>query len=474
MLRLRGIKTSKTTTLLVTSGVLVVLSFGAARRAQAAERTWIGGNVDWVDGVANNANWSPVADEPDADDEAIFNTANSVNLGSNNSILGLTLSDGIDLNTNDFDLDVDGLVQLVESSTNLIVGGADALLTADSVTVNNLANVELSGGTIQINEESGNGLFDINTGGELTGHGTLNMTDAVAANTTLIVNDGAITPRRGALVIFGPPQIGTLSINATDADTRIDLDGANINEDGTVNVTRNQTLDINIQLADPFGGSINLFHSTELDMAFGWVSNAGTINVDNGFVDGTFPSPDIPAGVSIIAGSTLTQSGGTINVLDTDGTLQLDAPFVMNDGIFNNQGHTIFNADASIAAAATFTMGLSGSDLTVGADADVTITQNSFNLDGNAAGTVITVNSGAVLNLELGDYDNDAVSNAFDATITLNSGNIDVTTSDAEFVMEGVLNMNSTGTGIAGWAGEPVDIGNDLGDARRRRQCHRK
>ena len=110
---------------------------------------------------------------------------------------------GIDLNTNDFDLDVNGLVQLTGSSTNLIVGGADSLLTADGITINNLANVELNGGTIQINEESGNGLLDINAGGELVGHGTLSMTDAVAANTTLIVNDGAITARRAALVIFG-------------------------------------------------------------------------------------------------------------------------------------------------------------------------------------------------------------------------------------------------------------------------------
>ena len=217
------------------------------------------------------ATWNP-ADEPDANDEAIFNTANAVNLGLNNDILALTMSGGIDLFTNDFDLDVNGLVQLVDSSTNLIVGGADSLLTADSITINNLANVELNGGTIQINEETGNGLFDINAGGELLGHGTLNMTDAVAANTTLIVNDGAITARRSPLIIFGPPQIGTLSINATDPDTRIDLDGAG--ETGVVNVTRNQTLDINIQLADIFNGTITMAQNSTLDMSNPWILGA--------------------------------------------------------------------------------------------------------------------------------------------------------------------------------------------------------
>ena len=89
------------------------------------------------------------------------------------------MSGGIDLNTNNFNLDVNGLVQLTDASTNLIVGGADSLLTADGITINSGANVELNGGTIQINEESGNGLLDIKLGGELVGHGTLSMTDAV-------------------------------------------------------------------------------------------------------------------------------------------------------------------------------------------------------------------------------------------------------------------------------------------------------
>ncbi len=37
------------------------------------------------------------------------------------------MSGGIDLNTNGNDLTVDGLVQLIENSTTLIIGGADPL-----------------------------------------------------------------------------------------------------------------------------------------------------------------------------------------------------------------------------------------------------------------------------------------------------------------------------------------------------------
>ena len=97
--------------------VTVVIGTAAAmtRHSQAAPRTWIGGNADWNDGAGNNANWNP-ANEPGPADEAIFNTPNSVNLGTANSIAALTMSGGIDLNTNGQDLSVAGLVQLADAS----------------------------------------------------------------------------------------------------------------------------------------------------------------------------------------------------------------------------------------------------------------------------------------------------------------------------------------------------------------------
>jgi hypothetical protein len=442
------------------AGVLILLT--ATTVAGAANIFWIGGNAAWTEGVGNNANWNP-ADEPDADDTAIFNTANAVTLGSNNSILALSMSAGIDLNTTDFDLDVNGLVQLVDSSTNLIIGGVDSLLSADGVTINNLANVELNGGTLQINEEAGNGLLDINAGGELLGFGTLSMTDAVGANTTLIVNDGVINARRLPLIIFGAPVAGTLSINATDADARIDLDGSG--ENGAVNVSRNQTLDVNVQLSDIFNGAIDMSQNTTLDMSNGWTLGLGaTIDVDNGFVSGVFPNPDIPAGVANISGGSFSQNSGAITVLDADGTLQFDAPFTMNGGTLTNNGHVIFNQTATIAAAANLDL-VGDADLTVQANRTVTINQTNFNLDGSGVGgTVLTVHSQGLLNINVTDYDSDAATNVFDGTINLINGDISVTTGDAEFFMDGVLNMNSSVEGqIVAWTGEPLDIGNDAG-----------
>jgi hypothetical protein len=429
--------------------------------AFALDRTWIGGNVDWVDAGAT-ANWTP-ADEPDADDTAIFNTSNSVSLGSNNAIVALTMSGGMDLFTDGFDLDVNGLVQLSDSSTNLIVGNADSLLTADSITINNLANLELSGGTVTINEEAGNGLLDINVGGELVGHGTVNTTDAVAANTTLIINDGFITAQRSPLVIFGEPIAGTLSINATDTDTRIDLDGAG--ETGGVIVRRNQTLDINVQLADIFNGSIDMFHDSTLDVSTAWILGAGaTIDIDNGFIDGTFPNPDTPAGVATIKGPSFSQNAGTITVVDTDGTLQFDAPFTMNGGTLTNNGLVVFNSSTTVAAVANLAMATTSSSITVAANRTVNINQNNFNMDGpNALTNVITVEAGGELNIGTTDYDPDSATNAFDGTINLNSATISVNTADAEFVMDGTLNMNKSEASVPEWNGEPLDIGNDAG-----------
>ena len=428
--------------------------------ADAATRTWIGGNVDWIDNGAA-ANWTP-ADEPDPDDEANFNTANSVNLGSNNSILALTLSGGIDLLTNGNDLAVDGLVQLSGSGTNLFVGGGASELNADNVTINSGGVLELTGGSLVIDEESGTGLLQMNAGGTFAGNGTLTFADTPILATTLLRNDGTLTALSRGLTIFTPPPVGTLTINDSSIGGRVDLDGGGTA--GVVNVNRNQTLDINVPLSDNFAGTMNLFHNATLNMSTAWTMDGGTILADNGFVDNSLPNPDIPADISTIAGAAFTQTGGTINVVDTDGTLRFDAPFSMSGGTITNNGHLIFNNDATIAVPATITMPTTSSSLTVGAGGHVTISQNNFDLDGgNALTNAITVNANGFLQIGTTDYDPDTAINRFDGTVNLNSGGLLISTTDAEFVMDGTLNMNRTTANIPSWSGEPLDIGNDAG-----------
>jgi hypothetical protein len=110
-------------------------------------------------------------------------------------------------------------------------------------------------------------------------------------------------------------------------------------------------------------------------------------------------------------------------------------------------------------------MPTTSSSLTVGAGRTVSITQANFNLDGaNAFTNSITVEASGNLIVSTTDYDPDSATNAFDGTITINSGSMSVSTSDAEFVMDGTLNMNKSAAPVVEWEGaDQLDIGNDLG-----------
>ena len=183
----------------------------------------------------------------------VFNTDHIVNLGNSNSILSLALSAGIDLDTNTHDLTIDGLLELVDSGTNLFIGDSASLVQADSVTINSNGEIRLEGGELRVVEETGKGLLHIKSGGTLFGRGTIVLNDSFAHPTVLLRNDGslvAVTPS------LGMPAAGTLRIQALDiADARIDLDGAY--GSGLVDVGRNQTLDINVVLSDAFAGGMS-------------------------------------------------------------------------------------------------------------------------------------------------------------------------------------------------------------------------
>ena len=109
-------------------------------------------------------------------------------------------------------------------------------------------------------------------------------------------------------------------------------------------------------------------------------------------------------------------------MIDTDGTLQFDAPFTMNGGSFVNNGLVMFNSSTTIANAANMTMPTTSSSLRVEGAHTVTINQANFNLDGaNSATNVITVTGDSSLIINTGDYDTDSATNAFDGTINLDN-----------------------------------------------------
>ena len=68
-----------------------------------------------------------------------------------------------------------------DASTDLVVGGSNSILTADAITINNGAELTVAGGQMGVYGQSGVGLLDVNTGGELSGNGLILLADSVSA-----------------------------------------------------------------------------------------------------------------------------------------------------------------------------------------------------------------------------------------------------------------------------------------------------
>lgn len=427
----------------------IAMANGLTQHAPAAPITWIGGNANWD---ASNANWNP-ADEPDSNDEAIFNTPNDVNMtNATDTIIGLTISGGIDLNTNSVDLTVDGLVQLTGASTNLLVGGATSLLTADSVAINTGGTIRMTGGSLTVVEETGNGTFNINSGGTLSGNGVINLNDAVVAGTILMtLSDGTLTATSTATGDLFGSSAATLTINVSDADARIDLD----NVTPVVSVSRNDTLDINgiaHGASDPFSGTLNLAEGSTFDMSAAWQTDAGgTINANTvGILVGSEGTP------ATIAGAAFTFAGGTINLDDID-SLRFSAPLTATAGTIANAGHIIFDAATTVGVGTDFQMTGSLASITVEPGVVVNIDDANFNADGTGAATnVITINSGGILDIDLNDA---AADDSIGSTINLNGGELDVTNVDNAWSINRGVNVGAT-TGTSQINGDEVTFTN--------------
>ena len=414
----------------------LALAAGSAQQAQAAPITWIGGNADWD---ATNANWNP-ADEPDANDEAIFNTPNTVNMANaTETIQELTLSSGIDLNTNGTNLTVDGLVELVDASTTFIIGGNTSLVQADSVNINNGGTIRLTGGTLTIREETNNGRLDVNAFGTLTGHGTINLNDVVAPGALplmLLSFDATLTATSNTPGDPFGSVAATLTINLADADARVSFSSA-----AEINISRNDTLEINGRAHDPadfFRSTLNLAAGSTLDMSVAWQAVGATINVNTTGLTAGSAGP-----AATIAGADFTLGNGVTINLDAIDSLRFTAPFTATTfstagGTINNAGLIIFDSETTIGAVTDFQMTGANASLTVSAGRTVNIDDADFNPDGAGAATnIITIGDGGILDLDLGA----GADESLDGVINLNGGELDVTTQSNSWAISGDVNV---------------------------------
>jgi hypothetical protein len=398
-----------------------------ADEAAAAQRTWIGGNVDWVDN-GSTANWNP-ADEPDSDDEAIFNTANLVHLGSDNTIMALTMSGGIDLLTNGHQLNVLGPITISNAGTTLLVqpfaGGV--AVNADDVDINLAGAVSMSGGTLDVDVR-----LDINNGGTLGGFGTIVAGDFDLAAEVALQNSGIIQ--------VGNATNAVLTLRTNLADT-IDLDGTA--ENGLVDVSNASanvgldtlTLVVDGPLSDAFSGTLQIGQRDTVTFNDNFALSSADLQFDGGPATATMNGP---AAVTSIASTVLSVTGAAV---------------INNDMTFTGTANTItVNADSSLTLGGTVTIPDASALNLASLTAAWTITGNTtineaagnFNWDGTGSATT-TVSGTGMLSITANFVD--STNDVYGGTLNLNdSGSLFVNNAANVWTMAGTLNKNNAGT----------------------------
>jgi hypothetical protein len=325
-----------------------------------------------------------------------------------------------DLNVNAGTLDVNA--DAVFGSTSDIIIAAGAIADMATTEIFNGADITVNGtlslGAASILEApatlTGTGLFRFNSTSTVTANAVVNTAsfdwDGIGAGTTHTINNG---------VVF------TINSTVWDADDAGDVDD-NINLGGN-------------------GAQI------VVNNVAGWTM-ARTLNANTAM-----------AGTATIGGTSRLTFAGALAVLNVDGNTNITAPVTfgassmasIDAAMTLDLGTQATYAGGTIAGAGTFQP--AASNLVTSSSI---ISAATFDFDGGSW----TVDPGALLTVNVTDYDT-TVTNAFDGTITLNSGDIVVNTADAEFVMNGTLNMNNTAGDVPFWSSlsEPLDIGNDAG-----------
>ncbi|MEO2049961.1 MAG: PEP-CTERM sorting domain-containing protein [Pirellulales bacterium] len=456
---------------IATYGLVALLAVGPVPMTRAAVISWddAGGSASklWSD----FGNWSPDG-SPASDDVNIgnfFAAANDRTLFDGGyQISSLTITNGADVvnsTTNgasdDFELIVNGATTVSGAGSSIIIYGGDPDgLDTNTLDINSGGSVILNStsnsGTAVVEVDSG--ALTIADGGTLSGTGRVDLEDNLGVATRLLVNDGTITANTAPFFFGQAPSAGTLQITATSANARFDWDGT-VPVTAELNVGGNQTLDIDVDTGgDAWSGDMNLFTGSTIDIAHAWSMDSGTIDVNTGafglIIIGQDPNPGAAA---VIDGANWTMTGGTINLLDSWDSLQLDSQLVASGGTIENSGHMIFNGGATIQSGVNFDMNGGGAALTV--NSAVNIDTPDFNLDGTgSADNVTTINTGGNLDLDLGaGADED-----FNHTINMNGGELDVTTSDNDWNLESNGNLNVAGGATSTINGETFNINGDV------------
>lgn len=325
-----------------------------------------------------------------------------------------------DLNVNAGTLDVNAPAVFGTTSDVVIAAGAIAdmatteIFNGADVTVNGTLSLGLASVLEAPATLTGTGLFRFNSTSTVTANAVVNTTsfdwDGTGSGTTHTINNG---------VVF---TVNSTIWDADDATPGVD-DNINLGGNGAQIIVNNvaqwtmaRTLNANTALAGTatIGGTSPFV----LEGALAVLNVDGNTNINSPVTFGASSTASIDAAMTLNLGANAAYQGGTIG----------------GAGTFLPASNNLVTANSTISAA---------------------------NFDFDAGNWVIQNN--AELTVNVTDYETGAGVNAFNGTINLNNGTISVTTGDAEFVMDGILNATASGVDQSLWTGEALDIGNDAG-----------
>jgi hypothetical protein len=220
----------------------------------------------------------------------------------------------------------------------------------------------------------------------------MTFNDAVASVTTLLINDGTFTAASTAR----DDLFGTLTINFTDPDARVDLDGSG--ESGIVNVSVNDTLEINGPLSDKFNGTLNLSQGSSIRVSAPWqAGNGSTINVNT--VGSTGDSTLQVGGTFIFENGSATTLNGNLRLDNPTTIVQPGADFTGSGALINRPTRALQLLDGVVSG-----------DLNVLIQNEGVLQLGAVNSDAQVGGAHFQQPASGTLQIEIGG----TASNAFD------------------------------------------------------------
>jgi hypothetical protein len=414
---------------------LFSMASGHAYTALDVPRREFYGGSNWN----TDGNWSGDT-IPGAADEVFVRNPGSVvtaNLSANGFAADLHVSEGGNVDTESFRLDVGGTVTISDVDSDIFVrtGGE---LEAATIQVENNAELNVEGGLVDANTivlTQGTTLtFLQGTGGTVDVQTTLNNNATVRAS-------------------FG----GSLTFTSAGGSVW-DLDGTTGN--GVVQAVLGDLNFSSGSLNDAFDGDMTIGDGTAirtLTIAEPWtLGSGGVLELDGGTTS---------AERAVLAGGTLTATTGDINAnggvnwinspavlggslvtnTATDGQLEFNGSTTVSGGTFNSTGTGVTQFDGTTSypggtVTLTGVLSQNGSASVTGA---TTIQGDIFNFDGNGATTWTLTND---LTLNVTEIDNSG--ETFDGTININNSSSTLTVNTpAPWTLDGTTNI-TTGTDL--------------------------